>query len=143
MRRRSSRKHGRVRINRRKPRALNWNFLGVVLMLTLFGIAHLLQRTEMKRMIRQMNDLQRQVEDLVQENRRLQIRMIELSSASRIEKIAREKLGMVPLRRPPTVLKLPSVDRERREPPEWAAANKPARDLALLNPQVLIGQLEK
>ncbi len=134
---RRSRKRGRVRVVKRRRTSLNWNAIAVMLLVTSFGIGVLYLRTSMRRMLQQTRQLEKQVENLIQENKQLQIRMIELSSAERIQEIAEKRLGMVPIQKAPRV-----VYYEEKRPPrqnkELLAANLEPQNFVSINPSMLL-----
>ena len=134
---RTVRRSRRVRVTRKQHASLSWNTIAIMLLVTSFGIGVLYLRTSMRRMLQESRQLEKQVENLVQQNKQLQIRMIELSSAERIQNIAEKRLGMVPIQRAPHVVYYEEKRAPHLENRELAVIVGP-ENLASLNPSVLL-----
>ncbi len=71
------------------------NFILIVVFITLFALAHLIQRNYIKEMLFGIANMQTRVDELVEENKLLQAKMFELSANDRIRKIAETRLHMI------------------------------------------------
>ena len=137
---RAPRSRRRVRVSTKQRAGFSWNTVGIGLLITAFAIGNLYLRTSAKRMLTQTHRMERRIQALIEENKNLQIQMIELSSAERIRKIAEERLGMVPIERAPHVV----YYEERAQGNgrgDLLASNLVRKDLASLNPAVLLQEV--
>ncbi len=71
-----------------------WRFLGAVAFVTALLMVHLWQKQNIKYRLKTIEHLKKQIVEIRDENKRLQAKVTQLTSAGWIEKVARQNLGL-------------------------------------------------
>ena len=120
------------------------NFVAFILLVTVFALLHLWQKNNVKQMLVEISQMQRRVDNMVQENRQLQAKMFEMSTNVRLREIAEKRLAMVDPGNPPKVVFYQSKDKKENPPnPMLASMLADGDNLAFLNPITLVETVEK
>ena len=110
----NQRKTGQVNVVHRS--IFSKNFFLVILLLTLFALIYLMQRNSIKGMLIDISRMQNKVSVLIQENRKLQTEMYELSSIDRIRRLAERELKMVEPEKPAKAVFYQSPEQSENNP---------------------------
>jgi cell division protein FtsL len=120
------------------------NLVLLVILVTIFAIFHVVERNHIKGMLVNISRSERQLNQLLQQNKMLQVQMYKLEDAERIRRIAKEQLNMVESSEAPKIVFYESNTKKLEEQNEIVNhQTKKDKNLALLNPNILIGSMER
>jgi len=115
-----------------------WRFLYPLLF---WGFAVLMVQLWQRENIRQLDGYIRSLEEkkrnLIRVNKELQIQLAELTSLKRIQRVARERLGMGPPASQPVIIHIPAQEFLLKIP-RWEGEGKDVDELLKINPELLI-----
>jgi len=122
----------------------NRTFVMIILLVTIFALAHLWQRSNVRQMLIEISQLQKRMDSLIQENRQLQAKMFELSTNERLRDIAKLRFDMIDPGNPPKIVLYPSKDeKDNLIDSKLAHIIIDSENLAYLNPITLAENVEK